>query len=57
MSELGSKGDIGGGLDEVCFTPMNGPTAPACPFGADTVAKVFLHHLLQILWAVRSTIE
>src|SRR5258705_12127892 len=33
---FGSKGDIGGRLDEVCFTPMNGhrQTAPACPFGA-----------------------
>ncbi len=32
---VGSKCDIGGRLDEVCFTPMNGhrQTAPACPFG------------------------
>src|SRR5258707_206922 len=32
-------------------------TNSACPFRADTVAKVFLYHRLQILWAVRSTIE
>src|SRR5258705_9126843 len=41
---VGSKGDIGGRLDEVCFTPMNGhrQTAAACPFGANSGSRTCL---------------
>jgi hypothetical protein len=40
-----------------CFEPITACRAGPCPRCAVTVAKVFLHHRLQILWAVRSTIE
>jgi len=44
MTEMGSFSDVAARNLEVRFTP-------------DTVAKVFLHHRLQILWAIHSTIE
>jgi hypothetical protein len=49
----GLKGNIGAQLDEVCVTPMNGrrQTVPACPFRADSVAKVVLPKESKILRA------
>ncbi len=45
--------------DDFRFTPDSRPSSEGSthPKRADSVAKVFLHHRLQILWAVRSTIE
>jgi hypothetical protein len=59
MSQLGQKAKYSLRADVFRSALNNGHRSirPACPFGADSVAKVFLSHQLRIFRAVGAAIE